>query len=234
MSLPQLSVIVPAYNEKPTIEEILRRIAQVEVSKEIIVVDDGSTDGTGEILRQAVQKSDQYGNLKVFFHERNLGKGAAVRTGIAQARGDIIVIQDADLEYDPREYPQLLGPILDGRADVVYGSRFLGGPHRALYFWHYLGNKLVTLFSNLLTNMNLSDVETCYKAFRREVFDGITLKSNRFEFEPEITVKIAKKGCRVYETPISYSGRSYKEGKKIGWLDGVKALWALVRYRLFD
>ena len=233
-SPPQLSVIVPVYNEKPTIEEILRRIAQVEIPKEIIVVDDGSTDGTREILRQIVQESDRLGNLKVFFHEKNLGKGAAVRTGITQARGDIVLIQDADLEYDPREYPQLLGPILDGRADVVYGSRFLGGPHRVLYFWHYLGNQALTFLSNLLTNMNLSDLETCYKAFRREIFDRITLKSNGFDFEPEITVKIAKQGCRVYETPISYSGRSYEEGKKIHWVDGVKTAWALLRYRLFD
>lgn len=232
--MPQLSVIVPVYNEKPTIEEILRRIVQVEIPKEIIVVDDGSTDGTAEILKQAVQKSDRYTNVRVFFHERNLGKGAAVRTGIAQARGDLVLIQDADLEYNPQEYPQLLGPILDGRADVVYGSRFLGGPHRALYFWHYMGNRLLTFFSNLLTNMNLSDIETCYKVFRREIFDRITLKSDGFAFEPEITIKIAKQGCRVYETPISYSGRSYTEGKKIRWVDGVKAIWALVRYRLFD
>lgn len=230
----QLSVIIPVYNEKPTVEEILHRVAAVPISKEIIVVDDGSTDGTREILRGIAQNSQGYGKLKVFFHETNRGKGAAVRTGITRAEGEVVIIQDADLEYDPREFPQLLAPILDGRADVVFGSRFLGGPHRVLYFWHYLGNRFLTLFSNMLTNLNLSDMETCYKAFRRQVFNDIHIKSNRFEFEPEITVKVAKKGYRVYETPISYSGRSYAEGKKITWVDGFKTLWALLRYRLFD
>lgn len=230
----KLSVIVPVYNEKSTIEELLRRVVVVPILKEIIVVDDGSTDGTEETLHRISRNSHDYGDLKVIFHEKNQGKGAAVRTGIAHAGGDILIIQDADLEYDPQEYPQLLGPILDGRADVVYGSRFLGGPHRVLYFWHYVGNRILTLISNILTNLNLSDLETCYKAFRREVFDHIHLKSNRFEFEPEVTVKVAKRGYRVYETPISYSGRSYQEGKKITWVDGVKTLWALMRYRFFD
>lgn len=229
-----LTVIIPVFNEKATIVEILRRVAAVPIPKEIIVVDDGSTDGTREILQRLGRDSHPYGDLKVVFHKKNCGKGAAVRTGISQVRGQTVIIQDADLEYDPREYPQLLGPILDGRADVVYGSRFLGGPHRVLYFWHYLGNKLITLLSNLLTNLNLSDMETCYKAFRREVLQSIRLKSNRFEFEPEITLKVAKKGYRVYETPISYSGRSYAEGKKITWMDGLKTLWALLRFRLFD
>lgn len=230
----QLSVIIPVYNEKPTVEEILHRVAAVPISKEIIVIDDCSTDGTREILRAIERDSHRYGKLKVLFHETNRGKGAAVRTGITQAEGEVVIIQDADLEYDPREFSQLLQPILDGRADVVFGSRFLGGPHRVLYFWHYVGNRFLTLFSNMLTNLNLSDMETCYKAFRRQVFDDIQIKSNRFEFEPEVTVKVAKKGYRVYETPISYSGRSYAEGKKITWVDGFKTLWALLRYRLFD
>ena len=232
--LNKLSVIVPVYNEKSTIEEILRRVAAVSIPKEIIVVEDGSADGTREVLEQIGQDSHDYGDLTVLFHEKNQGKGAAVRTGIGCARGDVVIIQDADLEYDPREYPQLLRPILDGRADVVYGSRFLGGPHRVIYFWHYMGNRTLTFVSNLLTNLNLSDLETCYKVFRREIFDDIHLRSNRFEFEPEVTVKLAKKGYRIYETPISYSGRSYEEGKKITWIDGVKTLWALVRYRFFD
>lgn len=231
---PTLSVLIPVYNEQATIREILRRVAAVAISKEIIVVDDGSTDGTREILQEIERNFHPYGDLKIFFHSGNQGKGAALRTALEQARGDLVVIQDADLEYDPREYPQLLGPILDGRADVVYGSRFLGGPHRVLYFWHYFGNQVITLFSNMLTNLNLSDMETCYKAFRREVFDRIRIKSRGFEFEPEITVKVAKNGYRVYETPISYSGRSYEEGKKITWVDGFKTLWALLRYRLWD
>jgi glycosyltransferase involved in cell wall biosynthesis len=173
-------------------------------------------------------------NVRVFYHDRNQGKGTALRTGFEVTTGDIVIIQDADLEYDPREYPVLLEPILDGRADIVYGSRFLGGPHRVLFFWHYLGNRFLTLLSNALTNLNLTDMETCYKVFKREVLNDIQLKSNRFGFEPEFTAKIAKKGFRIYETPISYSGRTYSEGKKIGWKDGVKAIFAIIWFRFFD
>lgn len=230
----KLSVIVPVYNETRTIEELLQRIADVDIPKEIIIVDDGSADGTRQLLRRLSRDSKRHGNLYLHCHDRNRGKGAAVRTGLRQATGDIILIQDADLEYDPRDYHHLLEPILDSRADVVYGSRFLGGPHRVLYFWHYVGNRFLTTVCNLLTNLNLTDMETCYKAFRREVFDQIEIKSNRFDFEPEITVKVAKKGFRIYETPISYSGRSYAEGKKITWADGLRALWALLRFRLWD
>lgn len=231
---PLLSVIVPVYNENATIEELLRRVGAVTVAKEIVVVNDGSTDGTLDTLLYLNQESSFNTEFRLFSHDANQGKGAAVRRGIKESKGDIILIQDADLEYDPRDYSQLLQPILDGRADVVYGSRFLGGTHRALYFWHYAGNRFLTLLSNMLTDLNLSDMETCYKVFRREVFDKVTIKSNRFDFEPEITAKVAKNGFRVYETPISYSGRSYEDGKKITWRDGVKAIWALFRYRLFD
>jgi glycosyltransferase involved in cell wall biosynthesis len=232
----KLSIIIPAYNEEKTLEEILRRVASADigdVSKEILVIDDGSQDGTRAIL-ESLDGADFPVALRVFFQPVNLGKGAAIQVGIKNATGNYLVVQDADLEYDPREYPQLLGPILDGRADVVYGSRFLGGPHRVLYYWHFLGNQLLTLCSNMLSNLNLSDMETCYKVFRREVFDVITIRSNRFEFEPEVTMKIAKEGFRVYETPISYSGRSYAEGKKITWKDGVKTMWALFRFRFSD
>jgi len=227
----KLSIVVPVFNERPTIAEIIRRVRVVDVGmdKEIIVVDDGSTDGTREIL-QALALPE----LKVVLQERNLGKGAALRTGFAAAGGDIILVQDADLEYDPQEYPRLLEPILDGRADVVYGSRFLGGPHRVLYFWHYVGNRFLTTFSNMLSNLNLTDMETCYKVVRREVLGKIKLKSSHFGFEPEITMKLAKLGCRVYEVPISYSGRDYAEGKKIGWKDGLAALFHLIRFRFFD
>jgi glycosyltransferase involved in cell wall biosynthesis len=227
----QVSVVIPVYNEVSTIREIVARVQAVDLDKEIIIVDDGSTDGTRELLQEIslAQK-----NVRVFYHDRNQGKGAALRTGFEVTTGDIVIIQDADLEYDPREYPVLLEPILDGRADVVYGSRFLGGPHRVLFFWHYLGNKFLTLLSNALTNLNLTDMETCYKVFRREVLNDIQLKSNRFGFEPEFTAKIAKKGFRIYETSISYSGRTYAEGKKIGWKDGVKAIFAIVWFRFFD
>ena len=227
----KLSVVVPVFNERPTIAEIIRRVRDVDagLDKEIIVVDDCSTDGTREIL-QALASPD----LKIILHEKNRGKGAALRTGFARAGGDIILVQDADLEYDPSEYPRLLGPILDGRADVVYGSRFLGGPHRVLYFWHSVGNKFLTAFSNMLSNLNLTDMETCYKVFRREVLDKVELKSSRFGFEPEITMKLAKLRYRVYEVPISYSGRDYAEGKKIGWRDGLAALFHLIRFRFFD
>jgi glycosyltransferase involved in cell wall biosynthesis len=227
----KLSVVIPVFNERETIEEILRRVQAVNVGleKEIIVVDDSSTDGTRELLQTL--KPPQ---VKVLFHEKNMGKGAALHTGFAQAEGDIVLVQDADLEYDPREYPRLLEPILDGRADVVYGSRFLGGPHRVLFFWHYVGNKMLTAFSNMISNLNLTDMETCYKVIKKEILQKIRLKSHRFGFEPEITVKLAKLRCRIYEVPVSYSGRLYEEGKKIGWKDGVAALFHLIRYRFFD
>jgi len=227
----QVSVVIPVYNEVSTIREIVVRVQAVDLDKEIIIVDDGSTDGTREQLQKIALSQE---NIKVFYHDRNQGKGAALRTGFEGATGDIVIIQDADLEYDPREYSVLLEPILDGRADIVYGSRFLGGPHRVLFFWHYLGNKFLTLLSNALTNLNLTDMETCYKVFRREVLNDIQLKSNRFGFEPEFTAKIAKKGFRIYETSISYSGRTYAEGKKIGWKDGVKAIFAIIWFRFFD
>ena len=227
----QVSVVIPVYNEVSTIREIVARVQAVDLDKEIIIVDDGSTDGTREQLQKITLSQE---NIRVLYHDRNQGKGAALRTGFAGATGDIVIIQDADLEYDPREYPVLLEPILDGRADVVYGSRFLGGPHRVLFFWHYLGNKFLTLLSNAVTNLNLTDMETCYKVFKREVLNDLKLKSDRFGFEPEFTVKIAKKYCRIYEVPISYSGRTYAEGKKIGWKDGVKAIFAIIWFRFFD
>ncbi len=227
----KLSVIVPVYNERQTIEEVIRRVRAVDLGleKEIIVVDDGSTDGTREVLGAL----DTPGT-RVVFQDKNRGKGAALRSGFAQAEGDIVLVQDADLEYDPREYPKLLEPILDGRADVVYGSRFLGGPHRVLYFWHYVGNRVLTTFSNMLSNLNMTDMETCYKVFRTDILRRIRLRSPRFGFEPEITVKLAKLRCRIYEVPISYSGRDYAQGKKIGWKDGLAALFHLLRFRFFD
>ena len=227
----KVSVVIPVYNEISTIDEIVRRVQDVDLERELIIVDDFSTDGTRERLEELAKVQE---DVKVIYHDCNQGKGAALRTGFGQVSGDIIIIQDADLEYDPREYSVLLEPIVDGRADVVYGSRFLGGPHRVLYFWHYMGNKFLTLLSNALSNLNLTDMETCYKVFRRDVLDGMTLKSNRFGFEPEFTAKIAQKGCRIYEVPISYSGRTYAEGKKIGWKDGVAAIFAILRFRFFD
>ncbi len=227
----KISVVIPAYNEVATIEKVLSRVQAVEMEKEIIVVDDGSTDGTHELLKEIGQAQE---NSKGLHHNRNRGKGAALRTGLDAVTGDIIIIQDADLEYDPREYKKLLEHILDGRADVVYGSRFLGGPHRVLFFWHYVGNKFITLLSNALTNLNLTDMETGYKVFRRIVLKDITLKSNRFGFEPEFTVKVAKKGFRIYEVPISYSGRTYPEGKKITWRDGIIAVFTLLWFKFFD
>ncbi len=227
----KLSVVIPVFNEQATIAEIIQRVRAVDVGmeKEIVVVDDGSTDGTREIL----QKLSAPG-LTVVLHVKNQGKGAALRTGFARAAGDLVLVQDADLEYDPREYPRLIEPILDGRADVVYGSRFLGGPHRVLYYWHYVGNRFLTTLSDMLSNLNLTDMETCYKVFRREVLEKIRLKSSRFGFEPEITMKVAKLKCRIYELPISYSGRDYAQGKKIGWKDGLAALFHLIRFRFFD
>ena len=226
----KLSVVIPAYNEKETMEEIIRRVLDVKLKldKEIIIVDDASQDGTREILEKL-----NHPNIKTFFHLKNQGKGAALRTGFSKAEGDIILIQDADLEYDPREYPKLIECILDGRADVVYGSRFLGGPHRVLFFWHYLGNRFLTFLTNMLANLNLTDMETCYKVFRKDILDKITLKSKRFGVEPEITMKLAKLRCRIYEVPISYSGRNYDEGKKIGWKDGVAAIYHIFKYRFF-
>jgi len=199
--------------------------------KEIIIVDDGSTDGTRETLKE-MQREDR--TLKIFFHEKNLGKGAALRTGFAKVTGQIIIIQDADLEYDPQDYLKLIGPILEGKADVVFGSRFLGGPQRVFYFWHYIGNKFLTLVANMLSGLNLNDMETCYKAFRSSILRQIEFKSNRFGFEPEFTMKVAKLGCRVYQVPISYSGRTYEEGKKITWRDGLAALWQILRFRFMN
>ncbi len=226
----KLSIVIPIYNEKNTLSTLLDRVESVDYKKEIILVDDCSSDGTREIVQQYQNKEDYV----VRFHTHNQGKGAALRTGFAEASGDIIIIQDADLEYDPKDYGKLLEPILDGRADVVYGSRFLGGPHRVLFFWHYVGNKVLTVLSNMLTNVNLTDMETCYKAFTRQVLESLSLKSNRFGFEPEFTCKVARRNFRIYEVPISYSGRDYSEGKKIGWKDGVAAIWFILRYRLFE
>jgi len=222
---------MPVYNEKDTIEKILRHVLEVDIDlkKEIIIVDDCSKDGTRKILEGL--NNDK---IKVLFHEKNRGKGAALRTGFSKATGDIILIQDADLEYDPREYSKLLQPIFEGHADVVYGSRFLAGSHRVLFFWHYVGNKILTTLSNILSNLNLSDMETCYKVFKRDLLDKISLKSNRFGFEPEITIKLAKLKCRIYEVPISYYGRDYSEGKKAGWKDGVAALGHMIRFKFFD
>ncbi len=228
---PFLSIVIPVYNEAEWVEELVRRVQKEEFRKELILIDDGSTDGTRDILPRIQQA---YDNVRVLMHEQNQGKGAALRTGFAAAKGDIIVIQDADLEYDPRDYGRLLEPILDGRADVVYGSRFLGGPHRVLNFHHFIANQGLTFLSNALTNLNLTDMETCYKIFRREILEGMTLTSNRFGFEPEFTARISKRRLKVYEVPISYSGRDYDEGKKITWRDGVAALWVIVKSRFDD
>lgn len=227
----RLSIVIPCYNEINTIEEIVRRVqSSVNFNKEIIIIDDKSTDGTRDILREKIESLVD----KVLYHDKNRGKGAALRTGIKAATGDIVIIQDADLEYDPREIPKVLQPILDGRADVVYGSRFMGGePHRVVFFWHMVGNKILTTLSNMFTNLNLTDMETCYKAFRREIIQSIEIEEDRFGFEPEITAKIAKMKCRIYEVGISYSGRTYEEGKKIGWKDGISAIMCIIKYNLF-
>lgn len=227
-----LSVLVPVYNEAQTIEELLQRVIATDLAREIIIVDDGSVDGTRDVLNRIKENSLQ--GVKIFFHSQNKGKGAAVRSAIEQATGDLILIQDADLEYDPRDYPKLLEPFYDGRADVVFGSRFLGGPHRVLFFWHYVVNRCLTFLSNMLTNLNLTDMEVGYKVFRKEVLQGVIIRSDRFNFEPEITAKIAKQKIRIYEVPISYAGRTYEEGKKIGFVDGLEALWTIFKYRFVD
>jgi glycosyltransferase involved in cell wall biosynthesis len=245
----KVSIVVPVYNERAFIEEVLLRIQAVSMDKEIVLIDDGSTDGTRALL-QEFERAQSAGlsevpvqngkallsleGIRFLFQDRNHGKGAALRRGFQAASGEVILVQDADLEYDPRDYDKLLAPIFDGRADVVYGSRFLGGPQRVHYFWHYVGNTFLTLLSDMLTNLKLTDMETCYKIFRREVLQGFQLKSDRFGFEPEITAKIAKGNWRVYEVPISYAGRTYAEGKKITWKDGFSTLWCILRFNLFD
>ena len=224
----KLSVVMPVYNEQRTLQAVIERVLSASLEVEVLCVDDGSTDASRQILAEL---QSQHPQIKVFLQPKNMGKGAALRRGIQEATGDYVIIQDADLEYDPNDYPLLLGPLDSGQADVVYGSRFMGsGPHRVLYYWHSVGNWLLTLLSNMITNLNMTDMETCYKAFRREVIQSIPLEEDRFGFEPEVTVKIAKRGLRVFEVGISYSGRTYAEGKKIGWKDGVRALWCLVKY----
>lgn len=230
----KLSIVIPVYNEAATISRIVDLVRSVDVGmeKEILLVDDCSRDGTRDVLTEMGKGS---ADLKVLFHEVNQGKGAALRTGFTAATGDVVLIQDADLEYDPREYPRLLAPILDGHADVVYGSRFLGGgPHRVVYYWHYLGNWLLTTLSNMMTNLNLTDMEVCYKVFKREVIQSIPLRENRFGFEVEVTAKVARRKLKIYEVPISYYGRDYSEGKKIGWKDGFSAIRCILKYRFVD
>jgi glycosyltransferase involved in cell wall biosynthesis len=228
VNLMKLSIVIPVFNEVNTIATVLQRVTEAnveELEKEIIVVDDGSSDGTREILLSTE-------GVTVIFHDSNAGKGAAIRSGLECATGDLVIIQDADLEYNPRDYPTLLAPIMEGEADVVYGSRFLGGPHRVLFFWHYVANRLLTMLSNMLTDLNLTDMETGYKVFRIPVLRGINLQSDRFGFEPEVTAKVARQGWRLYEVPISYQGRDYTEGKKITWRDGVAALHHILKYRV--
>lgn len=225
----KVSIVVPAYNERDTAERLLRRVAAVPIAKEVIVVDDGSQDGTREVLARLAEA----GLIdRLCLHEVNRGKGAALRTGFEHATGDVVVVQDADLEYDPAQIPDLLGPIIEGKADAVYGSRFLGGPHRVLFFWHMMGNKFLTLLSNMFTDLNLTDMETCYKLVRTELLHTLPLTANRFGIEPELTARLAQARARIYEMPIAYDGRSYAEGKKIGWKDGVSAIWYIFRCNL--
>ena len=226
----RVSIVIPCYNESATIRKLVHSVLNSPIDDpEVIIVDDCSSDGTREILKEEIEPLV----ARVVYHEANQGKGRALRTAIRHASGDVVLVQDADLEYNPQEYPNLLQPILDGRADVVYGSRFLSGnPHRVLYFWHYVGNKFLTLLSNMFTNLNLTDMETCYKVFRRSVLEQIQIEENRFGFEPEITAKVARLGCPIYEVGISYSGRTYAEGKKVNWRDGVSAIWYIVKYNL--
>lgn len=230
-----VSVVMPVYNERDYIEAVIKRVLDTGIPDELVIIDDFSRDGTRDILKKVEKEWPGQGcRLKLVFHEKNMGKGAALRTGFKEVSGDILIVQDADLEYDPRDYGKLMAPILEGKADVVYGSRFMGDSHRVLFFWHMIGNKALTFFSNMLTNINLSDMETGYKAFRTEVIKDIRLESDRFGFEPEITAKVAKKRCRIYETSISYAGRTYEEGKKINWKDGVAAFWHIIKFNLFS
>jgi len=226
----KLSVVIPVYNEKKTLNELILRVEAVSIDKEVIIVDDASTDGTRDLLKKYEKKE----GFEVIYRPKNKGKGAALRAGFEIVKGEVIIIQDADLEYNPKDFHVLLEPIFDKRADVVYGSRFLGGSHRVLFFWHYIANKFLTTLSNMFTNINLTDMETGYKAFRREVIESISLKSNRFGFEPEFTMKVAQRKFVIYEVPISYDGRDYSEGKKINWKDGVAALWFILRFRFFN